>query len=116
MITIHLHNLQFHAFHGVHPEEAVLGNRFIVSMDVQTGIKENVLSVEDTVDYSAIYSIISKHMQQTVPLLEQLAANITEEVHALSNKILSSTITIRKMNAPIEKFQGEVGVSYSKSR
>ena len=34
MITVHLHNLQFNSFHGIHAEEKILGNEYLVDASV----------------------------------------------------------------------------------
>lgn len=116
MYTIHLHNLEFYSFHGIHQEEAVLGNRFLVTLDVNADIPGEIKSVTDTVDYSVIYAIVKKHMELPRPLLEQVASGIANEIIAMSAQVSSVQITIKKMHAPIPRFRGEVGVSFSRTR
>ena len=116
MYTIHLHQLEFFSHHGVYAEETLLGNKFQVSMDVYTDLKDPIGSVQETIDYSVIYSIIQRHMNQARPLLEEVAASITDDVLLISPRITSITITIKKMHAPISQFKGEVGVSFTRHR
>lgn len=116
MFTIHLHNLEFFSFHGLHQEETVLGNRFLVTLDVNADIPGDIKSVSDTIDYSAIYAIVKKHMDRPRPLLEQVASGIADEIIAMSSDVGSVRLTIKKMHAPIPQFRGEAGVSFSRTR
>ena len=116
MYTIHLHNLEFFSFHGVHEEESVLGNHFLINLDVNTDIQGEISSVSDTIDYSVIYTIVKNHMDRPRPLLEQVASGIADEIITMSSLVKSVQITIKKMQAPIIQFRGEVGVSFSKTR
>lgn len=115
MFTIHLNNLKFFAYHGVHEEEAVLGTDFEVSVAVTFNAPEKILELHDTINYATIYEIIKMHFAQPQKLLETLAQNITQEIHKIDNRITSINITIDKLNAPISNFIGKVGVTYFKS-
>lgn len=115
MFTIHLHNLLFNSFHGVYNEEKVLGGEYEVNAAVQV-YTVHPLSITDTVNYVSIYAIIKKNMQTPVVLLETLINQITDEIFALDEKVKNVSIQIKKVNPPIENFQGSVGVSLTKSR
>lgn len=114
MFTIHLDKLEFFAHHGLHAEETIIGNSFVVSAAVSFDIKEKVTSIHHTINYVNVYAIIKKHMQQPVPLLETLAQNITEEISVLDKSIHRINISITKLNPPLNNFTGSLGVSYSK--
>lgn len=115
MFTIHLKNMIFHAYHGVHDEESIIGNNFEVSVSVSFNAPETVSDLNDTINYVSIYEIIKQHFLKPEKLLETLAQNITQEIHKIDNRITSINITIDKLNAPISNFIGTVGVTYSKS-
>lgn len=115
MFTIHLKNLIFHAYHGMHEEETIVGNYFEVSVSVSFNAPENVAELNDTINYVSVYEIIKQHFAQPQKLLETLAQNITQQIHKVDARITSINITIDKLNAPISNFIGTVGVTYSKS-
>ena len=113
MLTIHLHNLLFHSFHGMYKEEKILGNDFEVNVDVSIKAQENITKLRQSVDYVSVYSIIKEVMDQPTPLLEKLVQELAEKIRLLDEKIEGVAISIKKLNPPIGNLQGTVGVSYS---
>ena len=113
MLTIHLHNLLFHSFHGMYKEEKILGNDFEVNVDVSIKAQENITKLRQSVDYVSLYSIIKEVMDQPTPLLEKLVQELAEKIRLLDEKIEGVSISIKKLNPPIGNLQGTVGVSYS---
>jgi len=111
MLTIHLHKLLFHSFHGVFEEEKILGNQFEVDVDIEMDGREHITNLSQTVNYVAVYSCIKERMQLPTPLLETIAQDLIDAIHHMDEKILSVSITIKKTTPPIENFQGIVGVS-----
>ena len=112
MLTIHLHKLLFHSFHGLHEEEKILGNEFEINADISVATSGNITRLAQTVNYVSIYEIIKLRMQQPTPLLETVAQELTQAIHNLDPRITSVNITIQKSVPPIANFQGKVGVSY----
>jgi dihydroneopterin aldolase len=114
MITVHLHNLQFTGYHGVHDEERVLGNTYELNIEATLDAKEPITYLHQTADYVTIYEIAKKRMQLPSALLETVAQDLTTLIHEYDNRIKSVYISIKKLNPPIVNFQGSVGVSYKK--
>ena len=112
MLTIHLHKLLFYSYHGFFEEEQVLGNEFEVNADIVVDTTDQITSLRQTVDYVTIYNIIKQRMQQSTPLLETVAQELTRAIHKIDERIKSVSITIKKSSPPIENFQGIVGVSF----
>ena len=113
MLTIHLHKLLFYSFHGIYKEEQVLGNEFEVSADIEVDNQEQkITTIRQTVNYVTIYDVIKKRMQQSTPLLETVAQELTHAIHQIDERIKTVSVTIKKLSPPIENFQGTVGVSY----
>ena len=82
MITIQLQNLVFTSFHGIHEEEKILGNQYVVNAEVQFHERDEVIEhIHETVDYSIIYSIIRKRMSIATPLLETIVMEAGNEIH-----------------------------------
>lgn len=116
MFTINLHNIVFHAFHGLYEEERILGNEFIVNVSLDFDAKEPINNLNQTIDYVAVYEIIKQHMLQPTPLLETLAQQITAAILAYDDRIGTVSISIEKKNPPISQLQGSVSVAYKKER
>ena len=68
--TVQLHNLKFHSFHGLYPEEKLLGGEYEVSVDVCFEAEGKITSIHQTVNYVAVYHTIKKRMDQPTELLE----------------------------------------------
>jgi dihydroneopterin aldolase len=115
MITVQLHQLLFHAYHGVHEEEMVLGNEYMV--DCSVAFYENahlITQINDTVNYALIYEIIQKRMRIPTQLLETIAMEIGHEIHRKYADLKRIDISITKLHPPIEGIRGSVGVSWQK--
>ena len=63
--TVEVNGIKIYAFHGCLPEEAKIGNNYIVDVSVTTDFTNATVSDElkDTVDYVAISSIVVKEMK-----------------------------------------------------
>ena len=115
MFTISLSKMKFFAHHGWHDEEEITGTGFEVSVSVSFDSPGEIKSLEDTVDYVAVFNIIKERFINSAKLLETLAFQISEDIHKFDPRISLINITIDKINPPITNFTGTVGVAYSKS-
>src|SRR5688572_28878427 len=113
LLTISLNNVRFRAYHGLYPEERQKGNDFVVNMQVgyvpATG---SITSLEETIDYAGLFDTINTTMQKPVDLLETLVQSITKAVHQIFPHIKEITVSVEKLNPPIDKFSGSVTVSF----
>ena len=114
LIKISLHNVRFRAYHGLYPEERQKGNDFVVNMQVsyEPGAG-TILALESTIDYAALFNVINQTMQQPVDLLETLVQTIAQAVHRQFPYIKAVTVSVEKLNPPIDKFSGSAAVEYS---
>jgi 7,8-dihydroneopterin aldolase/epimerase/oxygenase len=116
VITVELTGLRFFAYHGVHEEEAIVGNEFEVDIFIDHNAPEQVIdSLEDTINYAAVYFLIKEEMQVRQLLLETFVMRITERLHQEYPRIERIKITLRKLQPPIVNFIGSVGVTYTKA-
>ncbi len=115
MITVQLHQLLFHAYHGVHEEEEVLGNDYMVDCSVEFYETAEVIThINDTVNYVHIYDIIKKRMSIPTQLLETIAMEIGNEIIREYKELKVINITIRKLHPPIEGIRGSVGIAWNR--
>lgn len=113
-LTISLNNVRFRAYHGVHPEERQKGNDFVVNMQVKYQPDSIIIqSLEQTIDYAMLFKIMNTTMQQPVDLLETLVQTIAHEVHKQFPQVKEVTVSVEKLNPPIDKFSGSTAVSYT---
>ncbi len=115
MITVHLDNLLFTGFHGVHEEERILGNEYLVNASLEFHENAEVIThIGETINYVAVYNSIKKRMSIPTPLLETIVMEIGNEIHELYPELKSINISIRKMHPPIEGIHGTAGVNWQK--
>jgi dihydroneopterin aldolase len=114
--TIELRDLWFFSFHGLYEEERKVGGEFIVDVFTKFSADENkVTSIDETINYASIYSIVKEEMKQPKGLLETLAQSIAEKIYTQYALLKEIEIRIEKKNPPIVGFVGSVAVKYHKS-
>jgi len=115
MITIELNNLVLHGYHGVFEEEKKVMNTFEVNLSVKYDEKKSDFnSLEDTISYVDLYDIVKQKAQVPALLLEKLCQEIIRKIKHQYPIVREVVISIYKMQAPIENFQGKVGVTMRK--
>lgn len=116
MLTIHLHNVQFFANHGLYEQEKVNGNHFELNCHIHYHPSQTITTIEETVDYASVYALIEKRMQQATPLLETVVMEIALEILHTFSLAEEVFVHLVKINPPIDNFTGGVGVSYQIKR
>lgn len=100
---IYLKGLRFHAFHGALEQERVVGNDYVVSVNIMYPIGKAVLSddVRDTLNYAKAFDIIKREMSVTSDLLESVAYRICAKLCEEYPLIKEISIDLRKENPPM---------------
>ncbi|MBC8010784.1 MAG: dihydroneopterin aldolase [Burkholderiales bacterium] len=104
LATIHLKQLRFHGRHGVLPEEAVLGQPWIIDLDLVVDIAHAAATddLAHTVNYAEVYSLCRDIVTgERFDLIEALANRILSAVLSAHPRVLSATITVHKPHVPI---------------
>ena len=101
--TIHLEDMEFYAFHGHYKEERIVGNKFIVNLDIETDLKAASRSdkLQDALDYQSAYKIVKDQMQIKSHLLEHIAGRILDALLNEFNEIKTVSIKLSKLNPPV---------------
>ena len=98
-----LQGMQFYGYHGVNPEERVLGQRYVVDLTADLELSHAGKSdrLEDTVSYSHIYRTVRTVMEgEPRNLLESAAEAIAERVLA-EFPVHAVSVTVKKPNPPV---------------
>lgn len=115
---IHLRGLEFYSYHGVLPEETVLGQRFLIDMDLFYDLSKAGFSdrVEDTIHYGEVYQVIKECVTESKYLLiERLAEEIARRV--LGQFACESVrVEVHKPQAPIPGIIRDVSVEIWRGR
>ena len=98
-----LEGMLFYGFHGVNPEERVLGQRYVVDLAVELDLTRagRTDRLEDTVSYSHIYRTVRAVMEgEPRNLLESAAQAIADRVLD-EFPVEAITVTVKKPNPPV---------------
>ena len=115
MLKISLHNLKFHAFHGLYKEERSTVNNIEVNLDVYFNESvEMIIRLQDTINYAVLYQLVKDRMTIPEPLLETVAMDLAQQVKKQFPVVCEINVSVSKINPPMLNFQGETSVTYNK--
>jgi len=109
----------FYGFHGVFAEERTLGQRFIVSLELTTddALDKEIRKLDDTVDYTKVYSLLKKIMEtDQFYLLESVANIILDKVLAEFPLVKKAKVFIQKPSVAIQGILKSVELVMERSR
>lgn len=114
LFNLQLNDCRFFAYHGVYEEEKILGGEFsvYVSLKAETG-KEDPVTLEQTVNYAAVYDRVKFVFAQPEELLENICLKIAADVKQHFPRVKKISIKVTKLHPPIAGFSGSVSVSYN---
>ncbi|MBV9557130.1 MAG: dihydroneopterin aldolase [Pseudolabrys sp.] len=116
---IYIKGLVIHAFHGVMPHEAKVGQSFTIDMmlDIDLSAAARSDKVADTVSYDQVVDVAKKaFLAQRLKLIESAAGKIADAVLAAFPKVRSIAVTIHKPHAPIAATFDNVGITLTRKR
>ena len=115
-IQTRLEHLEFHAYHGIYPEEREQGGRFIVDVLIEEDHTENRnFSMGDRIiDYEPIFKLVKTEMEKPRSFIEEVAYSILQRLQQkLKNRNVFIQVSIKKCN-PAGKFgKGDASVTFS---
>ncbi len=100
---IFLNNIVFFAYHGVAPQEQIVGNEFYVTIRLKVNIQIAALTdeVSNTVSYANVFESIKSEMDIPSKLLENIAARIIKRLFKDYNQIETIELKLGKRNPPM---------------
>lgn len=116
---IFIRGLALHAYHGVMPHEAKVGQTFSIDLDLEIDLSTAARSdkVIDTVSYDKVVDCASDAFGgQRFRLIEAAAGRVADALLAAFPPVRSVCITIHKPHAPIAATFDDVGVTLTRSR
>ena len=117
MGKIIIEEMEFYAFHGHYQEEQIVGNRFLVDLELEADLSAAAQSdqLEDAVNYQEAYKLIKHEMRITKSnLLENIAKRILDALFREMKEIKKATVKIRKMHPPMGGPIQSVGILMSR--
>jgi 7,8-dihydroneopterin aldolase/epimerase/oxygenase len=112
MGLIRIEDMEFYAFHGHFKEEQIVGNKFVIDLEIETDLEKAGQSdkLEDATDYVVACMVVKEEMNKKSYLLENIAKRILDSLYLNLKNIKSATVKIRKMNPPVGAKVGSVSV------
>jgi dihydroneopterin aldolase len=114
MMNITISDLDIFAFHGVYEQERRSGQAFQIQCEIGFEPPVDILSLDQTIDYTHVINMIREIMSTPEDLLETVAFKITERIRTEHPFIRHVDILIEKCSPPIPSFSGRVGVRLRK--
>ena len=109
---IYLRNVRFHAFHGVLPQERIVGNDYLVNLvldyDFSSAMKTDDL--QGTLNYAEVYQKVREEMAVPSKLLEHVAGRIGHRLFSDFPEIQKRPLSITKVNPPMGADSDGAGV------
>lgn len=103
MALIALEGMRFHAFHGVHEAEQIIGSEFVVDIFIRAGIAKAAATdnVSLTINYETVYQICQLEMQRPKRLLETVVMSIIERMKHQFAEMYGLRVRVRKLHPPM---------------
>ncbi len=109
---IYLRNVRFHAFHGVLPQERIVGNDYLVNLvldyDFSSAMKTD--DFQGTLNYAEVYQKVREEMAVPSKLLEHVAGRIAHRLFSDFPEIQKLQLSITKVNPPMGADSDGAGV------
>ena len=98
-----LRHVRFRAFHGVMPQEGIVGGDFDVDLRVGYPLERAMESdeVDDTLNYAELYALVEQEMRVPSKLLEHVAGRIMTAISKAFPQVSSIDLTLTKLNPPM---------------
>ncbi|HVQ79958.1 MAG: dihydroneopterin aldolase [Pseudolabrys sp.] len=116
---IFVRGLALHAYHGVMPHEAKVGQTFMLDLDLEIDLSAAARSdkVIDTVSYDKVVECTAEAFcSERHRLIEAAAGCVADAMLAAFPRVRSVRVTIHKPHAPIAATFEDVGVTLVRSR
>jgi dihydroneopterin aldolase len=110
---VSIEDIRIFAFHGLYPEERILGNWYTLDVVVESESQPNFSDdIVNTIDYSHIYAICKQVMANPVDLLETVAETIAQKIRTELSHEVAVLVQISKENPPMGVSAGRSTVVY----
>lgn len=117
MSKIFLEDVKIYAYHGVLPEENIIGTYYILNAEIHTDLWDAVISddLNDTISYADINEIIHNEMKIQSKLLEHVAARIIIKINEKFDQISYIKLRITKTSPPMKGEMKGASIELEKS-
>ena len=116
--TVKVENLKIYAFHGCMEEEKVIGSDYIINLCAVCSVGKKAFGdeIKGTVDYVDLARIAKREMSVRSKLLEAVVNRIISSCFNEISVLEQISVTVSKINPPINADVASVSVSMDKKR
>ena len=109
---IFLRNVRFYAFHGVLPQERLVGGDYLLNLRVGYPLEKAMESDEvgDTLNYATLFDLVKHEMNIPSQLLEHVAGRIVKAITNAFPAVTSVDLELTKQNPPMGTDSDGAGV------
>lgn len=117
MSKIFLEDVKIYAYHGVLPEENIIGTYYILNVEIHTDLWDAAASddLNDTISYADINEIIHDEMKIQSKLLEHVAGRIITKINEKFSQISYIKLRITKTSPPMKGEMKGASIELEKS-
>lgn len=117
MSKIFLEEVKIYAYHGVLPEENIIGTYYILNAEIHMDLWDAAASddLNDTISYADINEIIHNEMKIPSKLLEHVAGRIINKINEKFNQISYIKLRITKTSPPMKGEMKGASIELEKS-
>lgn len=101
--SVYLRRVRMHAYHGVLPQEGVVGADYLISMKLDYDFTAAMRTddVADTLNYAEVLDVVKAEMAQPSALLEHVAGRIVHHLLDQWPQITTVDLDLMKENPPM---------------
>ena len=112
-----LEDIKINAYHGVLPEEKILGTFYIVNAEIVADITKAAETddLNDTINYALINDIIHAEMKISSELLEHVAGRIIRKIKSEFAQVQKVKVKITKTKPPMKGEMKGVSVEFEEN-
>lgn len=113
-----LKEIRCYAYHGVAPQENLIGNEYIIDLKLKVDISRAAQTddVADTVNYAEVHHVIKTEMAVPSKLLEHVGGRIVEKLFQQFSTIEEIELRLSKRNPPMGADIDSAGIELHCSR
>lgn len=111
-----IEDLKIYAYHGVLPEETIIGTYYLINLELQADISKAAETddLNDTINYALVNDIVHEEMKIPSRLLEHVIGRIFLRLENTFPEISFIKIKLTKTNPPMKGEMKGVSVEMEK--
>ncbi len=107
--TLHIEDIQLHAYHGCLEEEAKIGGKYRVDIKVVADLELSAIDddLSKTVDYVVVYDLVVQEMAIRSKLIEAVVRRIALRLADAYPWVSEWEVSLTKYNPPVNGHLGQ---------